>query len=156
MTKKVTDDTIASIVDETQQTTDRLVEIQQQLEQAHEREKRALADYQNLVRRNQEERVKLLRFANKDLVESLLQPLNHLSLAAEKISDQGLNMVVQDFWKVLQEAGLEEINPEGEKFDVTTMAVVEKTGEGDTVQKVVKRGYKLNEEVIQHAQVIVG
>jgi molecular chaperone GrpE len=126
------------------------------LHQAQEREKRALADYQNLVRRNQEERSRLLKFANKELIESLMQPISHLSIAAQQIKDKGLDMVVQDFRKVLEEAGLEEINPEGEAFDIETMEVIDKEGKGETVIKVVKPGYKLNGEVIQHAKVIVG
>jgi molecular chaperone GrpE len=135
---------------------DELATIQQELTQAQEREKRALADYQNLVRRNQEERLKLLKLANRELIEALLQPIGHLTMAAQQINDRGLDMVVQDFWKVLEEVGVEEINPEGEKFDLETMEVVDKEGKGEVVTKVVKRGYKLNGEVIQHAKVIVG
>lgn len=129
--------------------------LQEQLADSLEREKRALADYQNLVKRNQEERLKLARLANKDLIETLLVPLEHLSLAAEQLDDQGLNMVVRDFWQVLEEIGLEEIYPKEEKFDVETMEVVEKEGDEEKVAKVVKRGYKLNGQVIQHAKVIV-
>ena len=132
-----------------------IIELQQQLADSLEREKRVLADYQNLVKRNQEERVKFLQLANQSLVETLLSPLEHLSLAAEQIEDQGLNMVIRDFWQVLEEAGLEEIYPKGERFDLNTMEVVDKEGNGQTVAKVVKRGYRLNGQVIQHAKVIV-
>ncbi len=133
-----------------------LAEMQLQVYQAQEREKRALADYQNLVRRHQEERGKLLKFANRELIESMMQPISHLAIAAQQIKDQGLDMVVQDFRKVLEEAGLEEINPLGEIFNIETMEVIDKEGKGETVIKVVKPGYKLNGEVIQHAKVIVG
>lgn len=142
--------------DQILQTDEVEIEMQQQLQQAHEREKRALADYQNLVRRQQEERGKLLKFANRELIESLMQPISHLTIAAAQINDKGLDMVVQDFRKVLEEAGLEEINPEGEAFDIETMEVIDKEGKGEMVIKVVKPGYKLNGEVIQHAKVIVG
>lgn len=129
--------------------------LQQQLLEASEREKRVLADYQNLVKRHQEDRTKIVKLANKSLVETLLAPLEHLSMAAEQIDDQGLNMVVRDFWQVLDEAGLEEIYPKGKKFDLEMMEVVDKEGDGETVAKVVKRGYKLNGQVIQHAKVVV-
>jgi molecular chaperone GrpE len=132
-----------------------IVELQQQLGESLEREKRILADYQNLVKRNQEERVKFLQLANQGLIETILSPLEHLSLAAEQIEDQGLDMVIRDFWQVLEEAGVEEIYPKGEKFNLETMEVVDKEGEGQTVAKVVKRGYRLNGLVIQHAKVIV-
>ncbi len=132
-----------------------IVELQQQLGESLEREKRVLADYQNLVKRNQEERVKFLQLANQSLVETMLSPLEHLSLAAEQIDNQGLNMVIRDFWQVLEEAGVEEIYPKGEKFNLETMEAVEKEGNGQTVVKVVKRGYRVYGLVIQHAKVIV-
>ena len=131
------------------------LDLQQQLTNSLEREKRVLADYQNLVKRNQEERIKFLQLANRSLVETLLSPLEHLSMAAEQLDDQGLNLVIRDFWQVLEEAGLAEIYPKGEKFNLETMEVVEKEGQGETVIKVVKRGYRLNGQVIQHAKVVV-
>ena len=134
---------------------EKVVELQQQLAESLEREKRVLADYQNLVKRNREERIKFLQLANQSLVETLLSPLEHLSLAAEQIEDQGLNMVIRDFWQVLEEAGVEEIYPKGEKFDLETMEVTDKKGDGETVAEVVKRGYRLNGQVIRHAKVIV-
>ncbi|MBU0576452.1 nucleotide exchange factor GrpE [Patescibacteria group bacterium] len=132
-----------------------ILELQQRLVESLEREKRALADYQNLVKRNQEERVRFLQLANQGLIETLLNPLEHLSMAAKQIDDQGLNLVMRDFWQVLEEVGLEEIYPKGEKFNLETMEVVDKEGDGQTVAKVVKRGYRFNGLIIQHAKVIV-
>lgn len=132
-----------------------IAELQLQLAESLEREKRTLADYKNMTKRNQEERVKFLQLANQGLIETLVTPLEHLSLAAEQIDDQGLNMVIRDFWQVLEEAGLEEIYPKGGKFDLETMEVVEKEGEGQKVVKVIKRGYRLNGHVLQHAKVVV-
>lgn len=131
-------------------------QLQAQLTAATDREKRALADYQNLVRRTQEDRARSAKLASLEFVHSLLQPLDHLSLAAAQLQDQGLNMVVQQLWKALQEQGLEEITVLHQPFDPELMEVVDKQGEGDTVQKVVKKGYRLNGEVIQVAQVIIG
>ena len=123
---------------------------------AKESELRSMADYHNLVRRTQEDRAKLVKFANRELIIDLLQPLDHLSLAAQQLNDAGLTMTLQQLWKVLNEYGVEEINPVNQAFDVNLMEVVETQGEGETVITVVKKGYKLNGEVIQHAKVIVG
>ncbi len=120
-----------------------------------EREKRALADYQNLQRRSQEERMAFIKMANKDFCQALLQPLEHLSMAAANINNQGLDMVIEQFWKELKEFGLEELEVLDQKFDVNLMEVVDKKGEGERVVEVVRKGYKLNGEVIQHAQVIL-
>lgn len=123
---------------------------------AKESELRSLADYHNLVRRTQEDRQRIVKFATKELVSDLLQPLDHLSLAAQQLKDTGLKMSLEQLWKVLNQYGLEEINPLNQEFDVTLMDVVEKQGEADVVTSVVKKGYKLNGEVIQHAKVVVG
>jgi molecular chaperone GrpE len=148
-----------------------VTELQQQLEQAlamahqaTENERRAKADYQNLVRRNQEERGQLVKFATKALASDLLQPLDHLSLAAAQLNDPGLNMVIGQFWQVLNDHGLTVIDPVGQPFDLATMEAVDngekkaaaKSDEELRVTKVVTKGYKLNGEVIQFARVILG
>lgn len=127
-----------------------------QLQQAQEREKRTLADYQNLQRRAGEERLSYIKLANRDFCQGLLEPLEHLSLAAQALQDKGLNMVVEQLFRKLREMGLEAIDPVGQKFDLATMEVVEQRGEGETVVEVIRKGYSLHGEIIQHAQVILG
>ncbi|MCB9801488.1 MAG: nucleotide exchange factor GrpE [Pseudomonadales bacterium] len=134
---------------------EKVAELEAALSAASEREKRAVSDYQNLVRRTADERLRLIRMSNKDFVESLLQPLEHLSLAAEQIDDQGLRMVIDQLWQTLEQQGLEEMKVLNQPFDVATMEVVEKEGDGDVVSKVVSRGYTLNGEVIQFAKVVL-
>jgi len=127
-----------------------------ELHQSQAKAARAMADYQNLVRRQQDDRGKLIALANENLIGDLLEPLEHLSLAADQIKDPGLQMVIKQFWTKLTEHGLTEINPLGDKFDVLTMEVVDHDQQGDVVVQVVKRGYRLGEHVIQHAKVILG
>ncbi len=133
----------------------KIQELQLLLANSLEREKRVLADYQNLQRRSQEERMVFIKMANKDFCQVLLQPLGHLSLAAANLKDRGLDMVIEQFWKELQNFGLMEIEALGQKFDLKTMEVVDKKGEGEKVIEVVRKGFTLNGEVIQHAQVIL-
>jgi molecular chaperone GrpE len=135
--------------------------LQKDLQKAREGELRAMADYQNLVRRTQEDYGKMAKFANLTLIESLLQPLDHLYLAKEQLKDQGLNMVYQQFVQVMQEEGLEEIEVLGKVFDPATMEVVgkEHTSKQDQVDKVIKvtqRGFRLHGDVIRHAKIVVG
>ncbi len=114
---------------------------------------RALADYQNLVRRQQDDRQKLARLANLDFITSLLEPLEHLQLASAQLNDKGLQMIIVQLTEKLKAQGLETINPVGQLFDVTTMEAVDSQGEGKTVGNVVKIGWRLNDQVIQHAKV---
>jgi molecular chaperone GrpE (heat shock protein) len=52
----------------------KIQELQLLLNASLEREKRALADYQNLQRRSQEERIAFIKMANKEFCQVLLQP----------------------------------------------------------------------------------
>ena len=126
---------------------------QARLEQSQAVATRALADYQNLVRRQQDDRQKLARLANLDFITSLLEPLEHLQLASAQLNDKGLQMIIVQLIERLKAQGLEPINPIGLPFDVTTMEAVDSMGEGNTVGNVVKIGWRLNDHVIQHAKV---
>jgi molecular chaperone GrpE len=125
------------------------------LAQCQERERRALADYQNLMRQSQNQRASLIKLANADLLLAILEPLEHLSVANEQLQDEALNMIVKQIWKRLSDMGLEEIEVLNKKFDVEIMEAVEKTGKGEKVVKVLRKGYRLNGEIIQHAQVVL-
>jgi len=138
-------------------------DLAEQLRICQERERRAIADYQNLVRRQQEEKQVWMKLATGELVADLLTPLSHLSLAAGQLKDAGLDMVISQLWQVLTSHGLVEINPLGQEFDVAEMEAVEdkeagmrnEEKAGQKVVKVVSKGYKLNGKVLQHAKVIV-
>lgn len=123
---------------------------------AKDKEQRAIADYQNLIRRTREERAKVSRFAAQSLIEDLIEPLEHLTLASNQLNDAGLAMVKNQLWQSLSQHGLEEINPIGQKFDLETMEAVEKQSAGEIVISVTRSGFKLNDEVIRHAKVILG
>ncbi len=135
---------------------DEVTQLQEQVIQAKEALLRSQADYQNLLRRTQEERSRLIKMSTQELMSDLLQPLDHLSLAAAELKDQGLDMTIKQFWQTLSGYGLQEIEVMGKPFDVNLMEVVDRKGDGEIVTKVVKRGYTLHGEVIQHAKVIVG
>lgn len=127
-----------------------------QLQQQKEQQLRSQADYQNLVRRNQEDRLKFVKMATADLISSLLEPVDHLELAAKQLENQGLSLIAGQISKVFQEFGLTEIPALNQPYDVNTMEAVEKQGEGEKVLSVSQKGYKLNGEVLRHAKVIIG
>lgn len=134
----------------------KIAELELVLKQSQERERRALADYQNLTRQQAQQRANLVKMANLDLIMAILEPIEHLSLASEQINDQGLNMIINQLWQKLNGLGLEEIETLGKKFDLETMEVVEKTGQAKKVTKVLRPAYRLNGQIIQHAQVVLG
>jgi molecular chaperone GrpE len=136
--------------------TDQTHELAAQVQQLKEQQLRAQADYQNLVRRNQEDRLKFIKMATADLMLSLLANFDHLETAAAQLKDPGLNLVVGQLQKTLQEYGLEEIKALNQPFDVKTMEAVEKKGAGNQVIEVQSKGYRLNGEILRHAKVVIG
>ncbi|KUK79141.1 MAG: Protein GrpE [Microgenomates bacterium 39_7] len=131
-------------------------DLRDQLMISQEREKRSLADYQNLLRRVDSERSQIISLANKQLLESLLPVYDNLQTAASQLNDKGLNIVVDQFKQVLNEIGVKEIEALGKKFDVETMEAVDRQEDGDTVVEVMRRGFKLKDKVLMHAKVILG
>ena len=73
-----------------QELSDELLEkfqgLKRKLAAAQEREKRSLADYQNLLRRTRQERTKAVKLANQGLITELLPALENLDRAAQQIA----------------------------------------------------------------------
>lgn len=119
--------------------------------------KRALADYKNLEKRVEEKRQEWVLTSNRILIERLIPVLDDLFLAQKHIQDDGLNMSIQKFQDVLAEEGVEVIKTKDQNFDPNTMECVSvQEGDKDKILEEVRRGYKMNENVIRPAQVIVG
>src|SRR3990167_11514964 len=77
--------------------------------QLEEQLKRALADYQNLERRVEEERRLIGQLSSAILVERFLPVLDNLENAQSHLKDQGLEMVINQFKDVLTQEGVSEI-----------------------------------------------
>lgn len=106
---------------------------------------RALADYQNLIKRTEREKSELLSRANKNIVEDLLPVLDQLNRAQAHLKDQGLEMALEQFKNVLTQKGVETINANpGDIFDVGLHEAVETVegGKHGTIAKVRENGFK--------------
>lgn len=133
------------------------LKLQKELDEAQVQYKRVLADYQNLERRSRDEKIEVIKFAGRNLIEKFLPILDHLELAARHINDKGLDMVITQFKNLLSEEGVEAIKTEGEIFDPSTMDCIEVVdGPKDMVVSTSLTGYQLNGSVIRHAKVNVG
>ncbi|MCK4540338.1 nucleotide exchange factor GrpE [Candidatus Parcubacteria bacterium] len=123
--------------------------------------RRALADYQNLLKRTAVENQEFIKYANERLLHEILPVYDNLKISLSHIDEEaqgngwaeGIKYVVKQFKDVLNNLGVEEIKINGEKFDHNTMEAVE--GKGEKVKKEIKAGYKLNGKVIIPAKVAV-
>lgn len=132
-------------------------QLKEQVEELTNRWKRALADYQNLEKRYEKEKNDFVQFANANLILKLLGVLGHLERAAEHIKDRGLDIVVGEFKKVLEQEGVEEIKALAEEFNPEIMEAVEvvKGEQKNKVAEVVSKGYLLKGKLLLPAKVKV-
>lgn len=127
------------------------------LEEAINNWKRAVADYQNLEKRADEERKEWIRGANKRLLLRLLPVLDTLILASRHIEDEGLKLSIKQFLDVLKDEGVEKIKTEGQMFDPKLMECVEVgLGKEGEVLAELGIGFLLNGSVLRPARVKVG
>lgn len=132
-----------------------------------DRYKRALADYQNLLKQTAKEKMEFAVFANEQMLKEILPVYDNLKLSVEhnngKLSDEWLNgveHVVKQFKDVLGKIGVEEINVKDGEFDHNLMDALQSEETEDEsldgqIAKEIKTGYKLNGKVIEPAKVIV-
>lgn len=120
-------------------------------EELKEKLARALADYQNLVKRVERERDEIVLRANRNLLKDLLSVLDTLERAQEHLRDQGLGMTIQQFQKTLENSGVKEIKIEkGQKFDEGKHEATEliEGGESETIAQVLSKGYEWQDGVV--------
>lgn len=132
--------------------------LEDQVTSLDENWKRALADYQNLLKRIETDKTDFVKFATMNLISKFLPSLDILTLAATHSQDAGVKMAVKQFQDVLKSEGLEDINPGiGSGYDHLLHECIETTaGESDnTIAEVVTIGYKIGDFVIRPAKVKV-
>ncbi len=129
----------------------------QKIEEFETKYKRALADYQNLEKRVSEQRVELIRGANKDLLLRLLPVLDTLMLAQQHSQDKTIEISISHFLDILKSEGVTRITAVGQEFDPLLMEAIS-TVEGDEGKVIneVRAGFLLNEKLLRAAQVTVG
>lgn len=119
--------------------------------------KRARADYLNLEKRVASEKEVIVSFANEVLIARLLPVLDGLEKACGDVKSEGLNLVLNEFKKVLIEAGVSEIEAKDKVFDPNFHEAVEVVeGEEGKVVDVVRKGYVLRGKVVRVVRVRVG
>src|SRR6266568_32846 len=131
--------------------------LKKQVEEFENNYRRALADYQNLQKRVQEEKSEWIRSGNKELILRILPVLDTLMLAKQHVKDQGLQVSIQQFLDVLKSEGVTKIETAGQEFNPHLMeCITTETGEENIVIDEIRAGYMLYDKVLRPAQVIVG
>lgn len=122
------------------------------------------AEYENYRRRTSAQASQRYAEGRNDVVAAIFPVGDNLTRALSVCSDEntrkGLEMVLQNFNKILESEGVEEINPVGQPFDATVaeaiMAMPAADGEESGIVKMVhEKGYKKGDKILRYAKVIV-
>lgn len=120
---------------------------------------RALADYDNLIKRQARERQEIILRANKEILEDLLQITDALEKAETHLGDQGLKMGMDNLRSLMGKYGVSEIETkQGMEFDSSVHEAIDAIP-GDkpsTIAEVLTKGYKWNDgQILRPAKVVV-
>lgn len=140
--------------------------LEQQVAELTDALQRERADVMNVRRRHEEQIAGLKNMLKANVVRDLLPVLDNFERALKHVPKdleghdyiKGVQGVVKQFEKSLEQMGVERIPTVGEPFDPRYHeAVSMEEGEGTTevVCEELQAGYKLGEEVIRHAMVRV-
>ena len=137
------------------------------LAEANDRNLRLMAEFDNYRRRTAKEQLELIETANGKLLEKLSEVQDNFERAfasENKAQDleafeKGMQMIYNQFAKILTDAGLEQIDPTGAEFDPNCHEALmqqpsETVPEGHVVT-VFQKGYKLKNKILKTAKVIV-
>lgn len=123
------------------------------------------AEFINARKRDEQDKKDFVRFANENLLAELFPVLDSFSMAMgnkeawEKVDKNwrvGVEYIANQLKKILEEHGLKEIDPIGEKFDPLRDEAIEDGKESDIITTVLQKGYSLNGKIVKAPKVKVG
>ena len=148
--------------------------LQAELDQAHAKFEetwqmylQARADVDNIRRRSERELAKAHKFALEEFVKALLPVKDSLEMGLNASSQQadvvqlteGVELTLKMLASVLEKFGVQEVNPQGEKFNPDLHEAMAMQPNNDvpanTVLHVVQKGYLLNTRLVRPAMVMV-
>lgn len=144
-----------------------------ELEAALEKEKKEylflMADFENFRRRTLNEKAELIKNGAESAMRDLLPVVDDLERAIDAIArggdldslKEGVDLIHGKFVKYLESQHVTPIESTGKDFDtdlheaVTTFPAPDPSMKGKVIDTTIK-GYKINDKVLRHANVVVG
>lgn len=148
----------------------KIEELENQNVELKDKYMRAMAETENIRKRAAKEKIDIIKRANKDLLLSLLNFMDNFERAikaGENNPDiqnseyyKGIELIHKQFIDFIHDNGVEEIECLGGEFDpnmheALTMVEIPDC-ENEKIVEVYAKGYKLNDELLRTAKVIVG
>ncbi len=141
--------------------------LESELKELQDKHVRLYAEFDNFRRRTAKESFELMATANARLIEKLTEVLDNFQRAFDPQNktasaedfEKGVRLIYGRFKELLENEGLEEIDPVGVEFDPNVHDALlqqpsDKVAENHIIQTV-QKGYKLKSKILKHAKVIV-
>lgn len=154
-----------AVADPTQDLEEALAETKKQADDYLDSWKRTQADFINYKRRTEQERLETGKYANTQLILSLLPILDDFERAFNSITPrvqkmgwvEGIRLIERKLRATLAAEGLTPIQALGEPFDPNLHeAAMHGKGEDGIVVQELRKGYMLFDKVIRASTVVVG
>ncbi|MBQ5590558.1 MAG: nucleotide exchange factor GrpE [Clostridia bacterium] len=139
-------------------------ELKAQLQETKDMLLRTAAEFDNYKKRETAAKEKLSTFVKGETLKAILPSLDNINraLSADESSAdyaKGVSMTIKGLTDELKKLGLEEINPQGEEFDVNFHMAVMKVDDDSVGQNIVtevlQTGYRLGDTLLRPAMVKV-
>ena len=145
-----------------------LDQLKRQLEERNDRHLRLVAEYSNYRRRTEQERLNTWGRAQADVIVKFVDVLDDLHRVAQldlgnatvETIMEGIDLVEKKFTRMLEDLGVESIDPIGLPFDPQKMEAIARfpadtPEKDDTVAQVMQKGYALKGTLMRPARVAV-
>ncbi|MCM1157094.1 MAG: nucleotide exchange factor GrpE [Bacteroidales bacterium] len=136
-------------------------------EDANDRYKRLLAEFENARNRNEKESRRMYDIGAKEVLEKLLPVVDNFERALQAIPEedrerafeQGVDKIYKQLIVTLEEIGVSPMNAEGTEFNPdyhnAVMHVEDEAFGENTVAEELQKGYMYKEDVLRHSMVKV-
>jgi molecular chaperone GrpE len=126
---------------------------------------RIAADFENYKKTSQREQLNSIKFANEAFITNLLPIIDNLEQAVKSSKDNnndvivGVQMVLKQFYDLLEKAGVEVFSAQGLLFDPARhealgQQVDDSVPEGTVIQEY-QKGYLLHQRLLRPARVVI-
>lgn len=146
-----------------------LQKVKGQAEEARNQYLRLMAEFDNFRKRTRREMDAFREYASEGVLKALLPVLDDFNRTVEALDKtdnlaslkEGVVMVNNKLFRVLEKEGLQAIESKGQPFDselheaIHSVPIPDEEQKGKVLEEV-EKGYRLKDKVIRYAKVVVG
>ena len=138
-----------------------------QIEELTDKYVRTMAEWENYRKRTEKEKSAMYEIGARDIIEKILPVVDNFERGLAAIPEEdkttpvadGMDKIYKQLTKMLEDAGVKEIEAKGKEFDPNLHNAVmhvddESLGE-NVVAEVLQKGYTYRESVVRHSMVKV-